>query len=369
MRLGALALALALTGCSDGEERGAIERRELQPYPNPFGPSDPMWAPQPRRDHPLELALSQDGSRLYVTLQGVEDEPGNAVAVVDTEGERLLGKIRVGSGPTGLALHPGGRFLVVTNRFSSFASVIDTKTDEVVKEVSIPWYTIDVAFSPDGERAYFTNRWKDSVLSWDLDVGSSFRVVGTNYEGARPEDPMGDPRGRQPTGPGDLARRLTAVRDQRDQPEAGHHRHPEAGRDQPRAPGVTPGDVVVNQSFLLITHTGRGSQHQPDAGFDTDGDGKPGDGTANVMFQDLQNEIMVLDHDGHPLWNYTSDTLCCRDFSRRRSRSSGEGRRVARAGSLARLAPELLASERHLAGGVCPARADEPGGGHALGGL
>jgi len=314
MRLVALALALALAGCSDGEERAPIEKRELQPYPNPFGPSDPMWAPQPRRDHPLEVALSQDGSRLYATLQGVEDEPGNAVAVVDTEAERLLGKIRVGSGPTGLALHPGGRFLVVTNRFSSFASVIDTKTDEVVKEVSVPWYTIDVAFSPDGQRAYLTNRWKDSVLSWDLEVGSSFRVVGTNYKDARPEDPMGIPVADNPrdlaVSPDGSRLFVTSVTSLK-LGIIDTQKLEEISRVHLASP---PGDVVVNESFLLITHTGRGTQHRPDAGFDTDGDGKPGDGTANVMFQDLQNEIMVLDHDGHPLWNYTSDTICCRDF-------------------------------------------------------
>ncbi|MFO0568519.1 MAG: YncE family protein [Polyangiaceae bacterium] len=313
MRRTLLLVALFAVGCSDGEER-APEKRSLSPYPNPFGAEEPLYAPQPRRQHPLELALDRDGDKLYVTLQGVEDEPGHQVAVVDTASERLLQKIEVGSGPTGLALHPGGRFLVVTNRFSNFASVIDTAKDEVVREVSVPWYTIDVAFTPDGKRAYFTNRWKDSVLYWDLEVGESFRVVGDNYRDARPEDRVGIPVGDNPR---DLALSpdgsrlfvasltgltLSVIDTQKDV---------ELERVELFSP---PGDVVASDGFVFVTHTGRGSQHRPDEGFDTDGDGKPGDGTANVMFQDLQNEIAVLDHDGKLLWNYTSDTTCCRDY-------------------------------------------------------
>ena len=314
MRGRAILCAVLLVGCSDGEERAPLSKNALRPYENPFGPSDPLWAPQPRRDHPLELALSRDGDRLYVTLQGVEDEPGEYVAVVDTGSEHLLKKIRVGSSPTGLALHPDGRFLVVTNRFSNFASVIDSNSDEVVKEIAIPWYSIDVVFSPDGKRAYFTNRWKDSVLFWDLEVGSSFRVTGDNYGGVRPEDPVGIPVADNPR---DLA---IAPDGSRLFVASGTGVSlgiidTEQAREISRVNLASPsGDVVVNQSFVLVTHTGRGSQHRPDEGYDTDGDGLPGDGTANVMFQDLQNEIAVLDHDGQPLWNYTSDSICCRDF-------------------------------------------------------
>lgn len=313
MRRAAALLALLALGCSDGEER-APERRSLEPYANPFGPQDPLWAKQPRRDHPLELALGADGDRLYVTLQGVEDEPGDEVAVMDTASERLLTRIRVGSSPTGLALHPAGRFLVVTNRFSNFASVIDTWSDEVVHEVEIPWYTTEVVFSPDGRRAYFGNRWKDSVLYWELEVGASFRVTGDNYSGKRPEDPAGIPVADNPR---DLAISPDGARLFVTSPTAlaldiiDTNQLRGVARVDLASP---PGDVVASQGFVFVTHTGRGSQHRPDEGFDTDGDGEPGDGTANVMFQDLQNELAVLDHDGNLLWNYTSDTTCCRDF-------------------------------------------------------
>jgi YVTN family beta-propeller protein len=311
--LALVASAVVALGCSDGEER-APELRSLSPYDNPFGPSDPLWAPQPRRDNPLEVALDRDGDKLYVTLQGVEDEPGDRVAVVDTGSERLLRKIRVGSSPTGLALHPGGRFLVVTNRFSNFASVIDTSTDEVVKEVGVPWYTTDVVFTPDGNRAYFTNRWKDSVLYWDVEAGQSFRVTGDNYRGKRPEDPVGIPVADNPrdlaVSP-DGARLFVTSVTSLSLSVIDTGKNEELTRVNLRSP---PGDVVATGSYLFVTHAGRGTHHRPDEGYDTDGDGKPGDGTANVMFQDLQNEIAVLDHDGELVWNAASDSMCCKDF-------------------------------------------------------
>jgi DNA-binding beta-propeller fold protein YncE len=298
--------------CSSAEDEPPFTRQSLSPANNPFGPSDSLWSPQPHRDHPLSLALSADGNKLYVTLQGIEDDPGSEVAVVDLVQGRAVKRIRVGSSPTGLELHPGGRFLVVTNRFSNFASVIDTTRDEVVRDIRVPFYTYDLAFTADGRHAYLTNRWKDSVLRWDLDVGEDFRVVSDDYSALPPDGPMGIAVGDNPrtivvdgdrafvanvTGLSLSILDLTAGRELR--------------RVHLNSP---PGDVRMAGTRLLVTHTGKGTQHAPDEGFDGDEDGKPGDGTANVMFQDLQNELMVLDRDGHEVHNFTSDSICCFDF-------------------------------------------------------
>lgn len=302
----------ALGACKDAAP--SFRRVTLLPGPNSFGPGQRLWAPQPQRDKPLQLALGADGRKLYVTLQGSVDLPGHEVAVIDTATEQVVRRIAVGSSPTGIALHPGGRFLVVTNRFSNWASVIDTTTDSVVAEVPVPHYTIDVAFLPDGRRAYLTNRWKDSVLRWELEVGTSFRVTGDSYSGVAAELPVGIPVGQNPRGlavsPDGSRLYVTSV--------AGLSLSiidTASDRELRRVNLNSPaGGIAVSWPWLFVSHTGRGTHHPPDEGFDTDGDGLPGDGTANVMFQDLQNEIAVFDADGRPAHNYTTDNICCKDY-------------------------------------------------------
>lgn len=317
----ALALTLSLVGAlaaaaSDGctAEPAVDPRQPLVPGPNPFGPGQPLWAPQPHRDHPGALALAAGGRTLYVALEGSEDEPGSEIAVVDTAAGRVRSRIRVGSNPSAIAVHPGGAFAVVTHRYSAFASVIDTRTDQVVADVPIPYYTSGVVFTPDGRRAYFANRWKDSVLRWDLDVGASFGVLRTSYAGVPASGPMGIPVGDNPR---DLAlspdggtlyvTSLTglslSVIDTR--------REVEVRRVALRSP---PGGVAALGPWVFVSHTGSGTQHRPDEGPDTNGDGLPGDGTANVMFQDLQNELAVFDASGNLVKNFTSDTICCGDY-------------------------------------------------------
>jgi DNA-binding beta-propeller fold protein YncE len=308
-----ISLFAPLLGC--GAEASRFERVDLAPYPNHFTTDHGLWSPQPHRDHPQSLALGRDGARLYVTLQGVEDEPGRHVAVVDTEALAVAGRIEVGSSPTGIELHPGGRFLVVTNRFSNYASVIDTAGETVSLEVEIPFYTTEVAFSPDGRTAWLTNRWKDSVLRWDLDVGDRFAVLGTNYDGRPWSGPLGVPVGQNPR---DLAvsedgRRLyvagltgetVSLVDTRSETE-------EVRYDL----ASPPADVLVRDGAVFVTNIGRGTGDPPDEGNDGDEDGTPGDGTANVVFQDPQAQITVLDAMTlAPIHDYTSDSLCCRDF-------------------------------------------------------
>ncbi|HQY60143.1 MAG: hypothetical protein IPF92_16750 [Myxococcales bacterium] len=305
------ASATAADACSSPTLEG---RRTLEPGPNPFGPGEPLWAPQPHRDHPGALAITPDGRKLYVALEGTEDEPGSEISVVDTASARVTTRIRVGASPSAIAMHPGGSYAVVTHRYSRFASVVDVRADRVVSEVPIPYYTTGVIFTPDGRRAYLANRWKDSVLRWDVAIDTSLRVVSTSYSGA-PDDarvgiPVGDnPRDLAVSPDGDtlyvasLTGLSLSVIDLRRDVEVRR-----VGLGSP------PGGVVALGRWVFVTHTGRGSQHPPDEGFDTDGDGKPGDGTANVMFQDLQNEIAVFDATGTLVKNFTSDTICCADF-------------------------------------------------------
>lgn len=140
------------------------ERRDLAPVPN----TNPDPEPQPHRDHPTGTALSPDGRKLYVTLGGSEAEPGHEVAVFDVRERRVTRRIPVGSRPGYVAFMPQGRFALVLNRFSNYGSVIDSERDEVVAEIPLDFYCNKAVYSPDGTRAWISNRYLDQVLVLDM---------------------------------------------------------------------------------------------------------------------------------------------------------------------------------------------------------
>ncbi len=300
--------AVLASACGDVSPPTGFDHHTLAPYPILYGPGDPMWTPQPHRDRPARVAVTPDGARALVTLQGQEDEPGHEVALVDLAARRVLARIAVGSSPTGVAVHPGGRFAVVTNRFSNWASVVDLAAQRVVLDVPTDYYAIDVAFTPDGRRAYLSNRWKDQVVRWDVTATADRFVVTDARAAALPTST----HPRDVAVSADGARLAVAGLD-------GMHvtlfelpsEHVVADVNL-RAPA---NDVVFAGSWLLALTQGAGDGHPPLVGPDGDDDGRPGDSTANVNFQDQQNEIAVLRaSDGAVQRRYTTDTTCCRDY-------------------------------------------------------
>jgi len=144
---------------------------------------------------PLNLAVSKDGSRLYVVAQD-----GDCVLVIDTEKRKVLHKIKVGdqphsvildkteefayvsnqwsdnvsvvnlaelkvtdtlktgSGPAGLILSANGRFLYVVNSYASSISVIDLQTREERKRLTAGNNPTGIELSPTGKVLYVTSR-------------------------------------------------------------------------------------------------------------------------------------------------------------------------------------------------------------------
>ena len=284
------------------------EARDLEPYPNPFGEGDPGWAPQPDRENPLEVVASADGTVAWVSLQGSPDVPGRHVAEVDVETGQRLRKIEVGSGATGLALHPDGRHLVVFNRFSNYASVIDTTTGRTSRPIRSDFYAIEGVFTPDGTELWVTNRWRDAVQVWGVRTDGAQLEVTERFEpgigvGTNPRDVAIDGSGTTVAvaalTAGSVSLLDVATRTERARIDLG-------------APA---NGLAFVGGFLVVATTSRSTHHQPLAGPDTDGDGIPGDGTPNINFQDLQNELAVIDvAAGEEVARYTSDTICCKDY-------------------------------------------------------
>ncbi len=148
----------------DSTKVEAWRKRSLAPVPNP----DPEAKAQLARSRPYRVAVSPNNKKAYVSLSGTESQPDSTVVVLDVLRKSRLGEVTVGSCPSGMALHPSGKWIVVGNRFSNFLSVIDVGSDEVVSEIPVPFYCEDLVISPDGKQAFVSNFWKNQVLVVDL---------------------------------------------------------------------------------------------------------------------------------------------------------------------------------------------------------
>ena len=174
-----------------GTKQGAVilsaedwPRQSLTPVENP----DPNSIIQPSRSKPHRIVVSENGKRAYVTLSGKEIDPGSEVAVIDVEHGKESRRIKVGSGPTGIALHPSGKWAFVANRFSNFLSVIDLETDAVTTEIPAPYYCEEILFARDGKTAYVSNFSTNQILLVDLEIGDKnisgqLRNIGFNESG------------------------------------------------------------------------------------------------------------------------------------------------------------------------------------------
>ncbi len=329
MRLSLFLFAmLSLIACQDPLPTVTV----LHPDPNPMTPADPKWTPQPHRDRPRQICTNSSGSKAWITLAGIEDAPGTQVAVVDLAGQKPLKRLDLPGTPWSCAVSPDDRYVVITLRYSDHAIVLDAQTDAEVARIPVPFYSEGVLFSPTGSRVFLSNRWKDSVLWWDVDIRNDFQVLSTNYDQVPAEDPMGTPVSDNP-GPmaistdgtklfvGSVAGCTIAVLDARTGALIDVDQDPKTTtRGAPK--GISHldfhspvGGLAVKDAYLFIADTGRGLGGQPTTGLDVDDNGEPGDGTANLSFQDQQNEIGVVDTASlHEVHRYTSDSICCKDF-------------------------------------------------------
>lgn len=114
---------------------------------------------------PLAVAVTPDRREVYVTNFGIDKvlnplvpgEEGHTVSVIKTASNKVVATIEVGTLPAGIAITPDGRRAYVTNRRDATVSVIDTKTHTVLTTVPVGYHPANVAISPDGRRAYVTN--------------------------------------------------------------------------------------------------------------------------------------------------------------------------------------------------------------------
>ena len=85
----------------------------------------------------MSVTMAPNGQRLYVS-----NGRGGTVSVLDSHTYAVLGTIKVGVRPWGIALSPDGKFLYTANGPSNDVSVVDVDANKEVARVKAgasPW--------------------------------------------------------------------------------------------------------------------------------------------------------------------------------------------------------------------------------------
>jgi YVTN family beta-propeller protein len=125
------------------------------------------WArPRTPHDTPAGLAVSPDGSRLYIAL-----EERDQIAVADTTTLDVLRRFPIAGRPFGLALNSAGTRLFVACRDADRVVALDAATGEVLEQAQVGSAPVAAAYcdTPAGARLVVANSMSDDISMLALD--------------------------------------------------------------------------------------------------------------------------------------------------------------------------------------------------------
>jgi YVTN family beta-propeller protein len=142
-------IAFAQAANPSHDRKGAVVPTEVPAYPSP-----------------IELAISANGSRLYVVCEGT-----NEVIEIDPMAAAVRRRVRVGQHPKSISLSSDGRFLYVANSWSDTISVIGVETLKVRRELPAGYEPNAALADAEGHFLYVANRMSNDVSVIDLARG------------------------------------------------------------------------------------------------------------------------------------------------------------------------------------------------------
>jgi YVTN family beta-propeller protein len=124
-------------------------------------------------------AVAPDGKKIYAANSGSGD-----VSVIDARTNRVVRAIPTGRFPSGVAVTPDGASVYVTNELSG-VTVISADTGRILASLREP-SPFSVTISPDGERAYVTSLGPGKVTAIDTDTHRISSTVSVGPIGTDP---------------------------------------------------------------------------------------------------------------------------------------------------------------------------------------
>jgi YVTN family beta-propeller protein len=178
--------AASLVTILDGrtfKEKGRIESELFKrpPQPRRGGRDGAPPGPPNTSASPHGMALTSDGSKLYI---GVENAEVPGVVVYDVKAGKVLKKIDLLlQGGHYLQIQPGTDKLYYPHRNDNRVVVVDTKTDRIIKIIPVDGGPVGVAFAPNGE-VWFHEDGDGSVTVASSKTDEVIKVIPTGGKGA-----------------------------------------------------------------------------------------------------------------------------------------------------------------------------------------
>jgi YVTN family beta-propeller protein len=134
---------------------------------------------------PVDLRVSPDGSRLYIVCQGTDE-----LLVVDTKSKSVLGRVKVGHVPRGIAITNDGNRVYVTNSWADTVTEVDTTTLRALRTLPAGFEPSGAALDARGAFLYVANRISNDISVIDLATGAVLKRLvaarGASYIVASP---------------------------------------------------------------------------------------------------------------------------------------------------------------------------------------
>ena len=136
---------------------------------------------------PEQLAVSADGTRLYVANEDTE-----TLSVVDVASGTVVAAVKVGEEPEGVTIRPDGKVVYVTSEGDGAVFAIDTQTNKLLKRIPVGPRPRSIGFLPDGSRGYVSLENQGAIAVFDARAQKFLRLITLVGQGNTPKPrPMG----------------------------------------------------------------------------------------------------------------------------------------------------------------------------------
>ena len=102
---------------------------------------------------PVGIAVNPNTNMIYIT-----NFHGNTTSIIEGKTNGIVKSIAVGKRPIGIAVNPNTNMIYVANYDSNTASVIDGKTNAVIKNIQTGMNPAGIAVNPNTNKIYLVTR-------------------------------------------------------------------------------------------------------------------------------------------------------------------------------------------------------------------